>query len=262
MMDLYRLQGSVEPLLQELCRALALGEQLRPVGLPGDIGRIPAPDMLLELFMPTLPLSREVREGAEHLLLHLLERSGNSAVFEEIVRGRRIEVEEHSAEAEYETGWIGLGRVCAFDGPVHIRTPGMVFLPPEEDQAGPIRKILAGKPLSLPSAIRVEILLSGLLGERELPRPLAPADSPREATALLTALTDALEKAGLAEDVSAEEAGPELVGKARASGLDSISYRRYDLDAPLRAWMQALMEHSRPSSVKRRGGRKRKKRPR
>ncbi len=452
MMRMYRLDGTVGPLLQELCRALDLGERLRPGDLTGAIGQGPSPDMLLGLLEPTRPLGREVQEGAEHLLLHVLERpgapsaedlthlaqrlasatdaalshlgmvpeplplddreaafawvarlcreiglerrdldimpgrhkdggevvaaapvrpvtahvwllgrlferveslllghplldlehmgsswwfashssvrapeghfprsvredewslvdreslvlgapmldaflktkgaamlpprqrklaealqasfpgafvvrdrTGNSAVFEEIVRGRRIEVDEHSAEAEYETGWIGLGRVCAFDGPVHIRTPGMVFLPPEGDQVGAITRILAGEPHSLPLAIRVEILLCGLLGETELPRPPAPAASPREARALLTALDDALETAGLAEEISAEEAGPELASKARASGLDSISFRSYDLDAPMSAWMKALMEYSRSSPVRKRGRRKPKKRRR
>jgi hypothetical protein len=187
------------------------------------------------------------------------ERAGNSAVFEEVVRSRRIEVEEHNSDTEYEAGWIGLGRVCALDPPVHIRTPGMVFIPPEEDKAADIKEILAASPRSLPPAMRVEILLSGLLGEEEIPIPLAPAASPREASELLAALDDALQEAGLAEDVPEEEVGPEATSQARASSLDDVAYRRYDLDEHMGAWMKALMEYSRHAPVRRGGRRKAKK---
>ena len=159
----------------------------------------------------------------------VVERDGTSAVFEEIVRGRRIEVYEHGADTVYEVGWIGLGRVCAFDGPVHLRSPGMAFLSGRPGLAETVKEELQRGRRALPAAVRVEAILSMVLGEKELPRPLAPAASRREAKRLLGELTDALEDAGLAED---------------AGGSEGISFLRYDLDAPTGAWMKALDDYA------------------
>lgn len=166
----------------------------------------------------------------------VVERGGNTAVFEEVVRGRRIEVYEHSTDVEYEVGWIGLGRVCAFDGPVHLRSPGMVFFPDDSGLAKTLKEDLAEGRSALPAAVRVEAMLSALLGERELPRPLAPAGSPREAKTLVTELLEALEEEGLAHEVG---------------GGGELSFHRYQVDAAVSAWMQALHTYSKRAPITR-----------
>ncbi len=64
-------------LLQELCRALHLGEGLRPVDLPGNIGQAPAPDILLELSQLFEDLFEErgvIKEEFRHVSMIFRER--------------------------------------------------------------------------------------------------------------------------------------------------------------------------------------------
>jgi hypothetical protein len=132
----------------------------------------------------------------------------------------------------------------------------MIFLRPDEEVAAVVEKSLRSGPFDLPPAIRVECVVSLLLGQRGLPRPVPPARSRAEARELLRSLAAALDDAGLAEDVPAEAADPELVREAQRSGIGQIAYRSYALDAPTGTWMQALSERT-PG-----GGRKRRKRRR
>jgi len=181
------------------------------------------------------------------------ERTADSVVVvEEMLRRRRIEVHEHSPEAAYEPGWIAIGRLYAFDRSLHLRSPGMVFLPPAEGLAEIIAKGFAGGG-AVPAPLFIEMFLAKLSGVGKLPVPVPPAASPQEANDLLVALTDALEEQGLAEDVPREEGSPEMARAAKRSGLGDVTYRRYQVDWPIEAWMKALMEQSRRAPAREKG---------
>ncbi len=189
----------------------------------------------------------------------VVERNGSAAVFEDLVRNRRFEVHEHGDDDQrYQAGWIGLGRLCAFDGPLHVRSPGMVFLP-EPGATEVVADVLRRGRYGMPAAIRVESLLSVLLGDRKLPRYVPPAPSRGVAGELLRMLVEVLERADLAHEVPADEAGPELVEQARRADVAETAYRRYDLDASTAGWMKALMDYRGSSGGKKGGGDGRKK---
>lgn len=215
---------------------------------------------LLDLYMKTdlsadmPPREREVAEALQASfpgVFLVKERNGDSAVFEEFTGGRRIRIAEYASELGYEEGWLGFGRVCAFDGPTHIRSPGMVFFEFEEDEIEPIRESLSEELRPFPAAIRVEVLLSLLEGARGLPLPVTPAENPKEAQAILEVLTDQLEEAGLAEEVSPEEVGEPLISQVRASGMAEAGFWRFHLDETMETWMRALLDYSRSSTTPR-----------
>ncbi len=213
---------------------------------------------MLDLFMKTelaASMGDKQRKVAEALqasfpgVFIVRERTGDSAVFQELTRGREIQVAEYAPELGYDKGWIGFGRVCAFDGPIHLRSPGTVFLESNEKEISRIRDSLSGELRALPPAIRVEILLSVLGGTKEIPLSVPPSDTPVEAKEILTALTSELEKAGLAEEVPPEEVGEEVTRQAQASGVREIAFQRFHVDPALKAWMRALLEYSRSGAA-------------
>lgn len=184
------------------------------------------------------------------------ERSGTSAVYEELLRRRRFEVYEHSDEIDYEPGWVGLGRILAFDGALHLRSPGMFFAAPDEGLHDVLDETFRGARVDLPAAILVELVFGIFRGVRDLPRQLSPAGSPGEASELADALSDALMERGLAEEIPAEPTDPALLRRMRASGAERIEQRLLEVDDTLGDWMRALSEFSRGRRTRRKAKKK------
>jgi hypothetical protein len=174
----------------------------------------------------------------------VLEREGDLTVMEDLVRRRRFRVHEHNPDVKCDPSFLALGRLLALDGDVHLRSPGMVFLPPRSIDPEVLAGALRGGRSELSPQILVETLIGVAIGERAGRKDLAPAASAKEARALLARLDDVLVECGFAEEVGPQEAGPELIRRARKSGSSNLIYRRYDLDHPMREWMAALMDQA------------------
>jgi hypothetical protein len=163
------------------------------------------------------------------------DRRNGTAIFQDMDTSRRLEVHEHDEKLAYGAGWIGLGRLYAFDGPIHLRSPGMAMLE-MEDEALALRlaEALRRGRRQLAPALALETLLSALTRETKLPRPIPPARSPVEARQLLDRATHALSGVGLVED--ADEVPEEAVAKG------AQSTRKYKVDATMGHWLGGLMD--------------------
>lgn len=194
------------------------------------------------------------------------ERRGAVTVLEPVIDGTHrapvIEMHEHNPELAYAAGFVALGRVIPDEAGRVLRSPGLAFVAPG-DAAFPhtVADAVARSSETMPRALVVEAVLSGLFGTRPLPRDVTPATSPRAARELLTALHDALEAAGRVERVPASA----LPLRERAALLDAVGdraseelhFERVDADDVVAEWMGALTALSRGLAPVRRGGRAR-----
>jgi hypothetical protein len=166
-------------------------------------------------------------------------------VFKDAESGRRVEVMEHNPALAYEPGWIGLGRLYAFDGPYHVRSPGMAFLESRADGglsdavALQLADSLKRGRRQLAGALAVEALVTALTGD-SVPRPVPAARSYMEAQKLAERATHALAAAGLVEDGVEDSA--EAVEAAGAAQGEAVPVRRYKVDSTMGQWLTALFE--------------------
>ena len=187
------------------------------------------------------------------------DRRNGAAVFQDIETGRRIEVSEHDDKVGYEPGWIGLGRLYAFDGPIHLRSPGMALLEGEDERlAVRLAEAFRRGRRQLAPALALETLVSALTRDAKLPRPIAVAKSPIEARQLVERTTHALSAVGLVEDTEG------AVAESAPSGVPVQSTRHYKVDATVGQWLGELMELAektpRPGQARARAGAKKGKR--
>lgn len=169
------------------------------------------------------------------------DRRNGSAVFQEMASGRRIEVQEHDDASPYAPGWIGLGRLYAFDGPLHLRSPGMALVESEgEAFAERLSEAFRRGRRQLAPALALETLVSALTRDESLPRPLAPAHSAADARLRVERATEALAAVGLIEDT---EEPPEGAPGVPPSD-EPRPTRRYKVDATMGQWLGELFELS------------------
>jgi hypothetical protein len=171
-------------------------------------------------------------------------RRDEITVFKDAESGRRVEVMEHNPALAYESGWIGLGRLYAFDGPYHVRSSGMAFLESRGDAvsdavAAQLADSLKRGRRQLAGALAVEALVTALTGD-SVPRPVPAARSYVEAQKLVERATHALAAAGLVEDGVEESA--EAVEAAGAAEGEAVPVRRYKVDSTMGQWLTALFE--------------------
>jgi hypothetical protein len=188
------------------------------------------------------------------------DRRDGSAIFQEMGSGRRIEVQEHDAAAPYRAGWIGLGRLYAFDGPVHLRSPGMALIESDEDAlAERLSEAFRRGRRQLAPAVALETLVSALTGESALPRPVPPARSPADARQRVDRATHALTAAGMVED---SDEPPD--GAPDPSSAEPRATRRYKVDQTMGQWLSELFDLARqtrrPGPARARAGARRGKR--
>jgi hypothetical protein len=167
------------------------------------------------------------------------DRRDGTAIFQDMDTGRRIEVHEHDGALAYRAGSIGLGRLYAFDGPIHLRSPGMAMIEMEDEAlAQRLAEAFRRGRRQLAPALALETLLSALTRETKLPRPILPARSPVEARQLLERATHALSGVGLVED--ADEVSAEAAAAAGATAAQAT--RKYKVDATMGHWLGGLMD--------------------
>lgn len=95
--------------------------------------------------------------------------------------GREFVVYEHSDRIHSTTGWMAIGRLLPFDDGVHLRSPGMIIVSPE--QVGPFRSSAAAYrdafgPL-LPG-LALEAFIGSEVYGIHVPRAVKPAPTRRE----------------------------------------------------------------------------------
>ena len=186
------------------------------------------------------------------------DRRSGAAVFQDMDTGRRIEVHEHDATVDYGTGWIGLGRLYAFDGPIHLRSPGMALIDVDEDGlAERLAEAFRRGRRQLAPALAIETLISALTSSAKLPRPVQPARSPTDARQLLERATRTLAGVGLVEDSDEEAPATDPSQPAQPT-------RRYKVDATMGHWLGGLLDlgdqKARPGQARARAGAKKGKR--
>jgi hypothetical protein len=171
-------------------------------------------------------------------------RRDDVTVMKDVESGRRVEVLEHDTGIDYDEGWIGLGRLLAFDGAYHVRSTGMAWLGSRSEMvAAQMADSLRHSRSQLAPALAVETLLSAVAGETTLPRPVPAARSYTEARSLVERATRALAEAGLVED--GFEESPEALAAAGAAEGAQVPVRRYKVDSTVGQWLNALFDQTR-----------------
>jgi hypothetical protein len=167
------------------------------------------------------------------------DRRGGSAIFQEMGSGRRIEVQEHGAALPYAAGWIGLGRLYAFDGPLHLRSPGMALVETDDDAfAERLSEAFRRGRRQLAPALALETLVSALTREGPLPRPIPPARSPSDARQRPDRATNALTAAGMVEDTDEPPPG----APDAPPSTEPRPTRRYKVDQTMGQWLSELFD--------------------
>jgi hypothetical protein len=170
-------------------------------------------------------------------------RRDEVTVMQDAESGRRVEVLEHDGGLDYGEGWIGMGRLFAFDGPYHVRSTGMAFLESRSELvAAQMAESLKRGRRQLAPALAVEALVSAVQGETALPRSEPAARSYSEARGLVERATRALAAAGLVEDDLEES--PEAREAAGTGEGVQVPVRRYKVDAAVGQWLTALFDQT------------------
>jgi len=86
----------------------------------------------------------------------------------------------------YALGWIGFGRLLPFEGTLHLRSPGMIFVPPDDGEFV-TAAVAALDRLStfLPPVLALEATISSVVFGVHIPDKVQPARSRSDARALL-----------------------------------------------------------------------------
>lgn len=181
------------------------------------------------------------------------ERQGGVAVLQDTVTGRRIEVHEHNDSLDYGAGAVVLGRLYAFEGPLHLRSPGAILV--GRGEAGLATALGEGfrrGKRHLPPAVALEAVLTAFGGDSDLPRPLLPARTPSDARVRVERATLVLHAAGMVDEPD-PSAGP---GAATEEGVEAAAVRRYRVDVPVGEWLSALFDQAQkaPSTTTPKGG--------
>ena len=166
--------------------------------------------------------------------------------FRSMRNGRTFAVHEHRESITYAPGWIAMGRLLPFDGDLHLRSPGMLFLEPDDrtDMTSAVEAFADARATS--PALALEAFISADVFGIPVPRSVKPARSKVEARAMLAMIGDMLDDAEL-ERVRDDEPRvrdeiyytPGLHADSGAAGDGGIQ-----LDATLQTFMAALEEQA------------------
>lgn len=194
---------------------------------------------------------------------------GTRATLRSIRDGRTVDVHEHMEPITYAPGCIAMGRLLPFDGDLHLRSPGMLFIEPDESThvKAAVEAFGDARATSSPALALEAFISSAVFGVR-VPRSVKPARSKAEARALLAVIDDIL---GDAELERVRDDVPRVRDElyytpglhADSGGTGDAGIR---LDATLQAFMAALEDqaagggrerHQRPRTKKRKRKRRR-----
>jgi hypothetical protein len=165
----------------------------------------------------------------------------DGATLRQLNGGSTFEIHEHMAPPAYSEGWIAMGRLLPFDGGLHLRSPGMIFLPSAAEFGPQAADAFAGLAASLPHALALEAVISALALGVQVPRDVKPARSRAHARELLQAAHDALAMTDFQHEVSADDVPDEL--RAKGEGRD-VLFLELAVDATVGAYTSALAEQS------------------
>ena len=110
---------------------------------------------------------------------------GSRATLRSARHGGTYEVHEHMDPIVYASGWIGFGRLLPFEGTLHLRSPGMIFVPPDKELVTAAVAALDRLSTALPPALALEATISSVVFGRDVPAKVKPAPSRSDARALL-----------------------------------------------------------------------------
>jgi hypothetical protein len=187
-------------------------------------------------------LARSLRASFSGIF-RLGELRGQVRIFGDLETGRRIEVYEHDTDLPCAEGSLGIGRLYAFDGQEHLRSPGMALIQTADtattaELAATFRKV---KP-QLGTAMATEAVLSAWARPGSLPFTMLPAETPTAATRWVERATAALSAVGRVEDTETAPADAD-----RSSGAGPTPTRRYKVDVPVGQWLSALLDQGDPA---------------
>jgi hypothetical protein len=161
------------------------------------------------------------------------DRRPDVALLQDVESGRQFLAHEHAQTLPYERGWVAVGRLYVFDGSVHLRSPGMAFLPSKDEQASrQLAQAVRRGQMHMPLPLSIEALLTALARPGPVPQTL-PASSPAGARAWLERASRALDAAGLMEG------SEESPGDASDAAYRKRNFRVDDVVAD---WLNALVE--------------------
>lgn len=195
---------------------------------------------------------------------------GTRATFRSMRDGRTFQLHEHLQGTVYAPGWIAMGRLFPFDDNLYLRSPGMLFMKPNDRiDLTPAVEAFADARTTLSPALALEAFISSRVFGVPVPRQVKPAISKAEARSALAMLADMLADADLErarnDDVTAVSNQiyytPGLHDDGGAGDDDGLR-----LDTTLQAFIAALEEqaargggerHEQPRAKKRKGKRRR-----
>jgi hypothetical protein len=181
--------------------------------------------------------------------------------------GRAHHVHEHNEEAHMEPGYFVIGRLIPFENDLWLRSPGTIsYAPRGVDEATVLADALTRMTSAMPLPIAIEALISTLVLGGKPPASPKPASSPAAAREVAQFMTDALDKLGLREEVTAEELPDDMAARLPRPGSD-IRYFDIAVDEALAEWIAALSAQAErgagpAAGAKERGGKKGKKKRR
>lgn len=206
------------------------------------VGELVSSEHFAELFPRQHRLAESLLESFTGVF-ECLTVSGHRATLRALRDGRTYEVHEHAEPVAYSPGCIGFGRLLPFDGVLHLRSPGMVFVvAPEPGLGAAAAEALAEVEATLPPALALEGVISALVQGVKVPRVLSPAPTRAIAAEMLEALHEVLADADLEHEVSADDVTPALRETAARAG--GAHFLEMELDATLGAYMAALSDQA------------------
>ena len=114
---------------------------------------------------------------------------GHRSTLRSLRDGRVYTVQEHSEPSVYEANWIGLGRLLPFRDETYLRSPGMIFVKPDDPNlAGAVTQAFGDMSRTLPPAVALEAVISAIVFGVSVPRTVKPTRSKADARAMLATI--------------------------------------------------------------------------
>jgi len=184
--------------------------------------------------------------------------AGKRATLRSLRDGREYAVHEHMNPIEYATGWFAAGRLLPFDGDVHLRSPGMIWLRPEDPVSFRSAAAAYATHDLVPPGLALEGFISSHVSNVSVPRAIKPAASRVDARELREMVATALEVAALERQPAPNDAEESAEGDVGAMAIgDPIRP-----DATLQAFMNALDQQAAAGSDRKRSRARRRKKGR
>lgn len=139
-------------------------------------------------------------------VLECLGMTGQRVTLRSLRDGRTYDVHEHMDPIAYEPGWVGAGRLLLVPGQGFLRSPGMIFIRPEDPEwLQTAVKAMDESHHTLAPALALEALIADMFAV-PVPRVVKPAESRASARDLLALFELALFEADVEREMEGREA--------------------------------------------------------